>query len=116
MTQDNGKVMDDRLSALKKLEQIEIRVDERLRTDRMELLRKREAALKATIAAEQVKRQKRKEKDHIRLVVIVGEALIQQAARVPDFELMLGELLKSITDEKSRRFLSSMGYLQGIKV
>jgi hypothetical protein len=41
---------------------------------KIEALRKREAAIKAALAAEQVKQQKRKERDNARLASIIGAA------------------------------------------
>jgi hypothetical protein len=63
--------------------------------DRLEALRKREAALREAIAFEKVRQQKKNEKDDARLHSIIGEALVNNAALHPDFELMLKGILKS---------------------
>lgn len=75
-------------------------------------LRSREAALKQAIAEEQVRLQKRREKDRARLASIVGESLLGEAARVPDFALLLKQMLKNnVTDDKTARFVEQMGWL-----
>jgi hypothetical protein len=80
--------------------------------DKLAALRKREAALKAAIAQEQVRQQKLKEKRHTRLAAVVGEALLQEAARVPDFELLLKQTLKkAVRDDKAVKFLTEMRWL-----
>jgi uncharacterized membrane protein len=80
--------------------------------NRLAALRNREAALKQAIAEEQVRLQKRREKDRARLALIVGEALLGEAARVPDFALLLKQTLKkNVTDDKTARFVEQMGWL-----
>jgi hypothetical protein len=80
-------------------------------TNRLTALRKREAALKAAIAQEQVWQQKLKEKKHARLAAIVGDALLQEAARVQDFRLLLRQTLKkAVVDEKAIKFLVEMDW------
>jgi len=80
--------------------------------ERIEALRKREQAIKAAIAAEQVRRQKRREKDDGRLFSIVGAALVQNAAQSPDFRLMLKQVLQSAAlRESDRAFLAGKGWL-----
>lgn len=75
-------------------------------------LKQREAALKAAIAAEQVRQQKRREKDRERLAKTVGIAVLDEAARVPDFELLLKQTLKkTVKDEKAAKFLVEMRWL-----
>ena len=65
--------------------------------NRIEALRKREQALKAAIAQEKVRQQKRDEKDAARLHSIVGRALLENAAKHADFELMLKSILQANT-------------------
>jgi hypothetical protein len=80
--------------------------------NRLAALREREAALRKAIATEQVRLQKRREKDRARLTSIVGEALLGEAARVPDFALLLKQMLKkNVTDDKTARFVEQMGWL-----
>ncbi len=78
----------------------------------LDALRKKEAALKAAIATEKVKQQKRQEKDDARLFSIVGAALVQNAAQSPDFRLMLKQVLQSAAlRETDRAFLAGKGWL-----
>jgi hypothetical protein len=83
------------------------------RTEKLDALRKREAALKAAIAAEQVKQQKAKEKLQAREFFAVGEALCMYAAQAPEFhstlKAMLGAAVAAI-DEPTKRFLCSRGW------
>ena len=80
--------------------------------ERIEALRKREQAIKAAIAAEQVRRQKRKDKEDARLFSIVGAALVQNAVQSPDFRLMLKQVLQSATlRETDRVFLAGKGWV-----
>ena len=79
---------------------------------KLEALRKREAAIKAAIAAEKVREQKRKEKMDARVFAIVGEALTRQAERSPDFRLMLRQVLQSAElRDTDRAFLAGNGWL-----
>ncbi len=79
---------------------------------RLEALRQREAALKAAIAAEKVRQQKRKEKMDARVFAIVGEALTRYAERSPDFRLMLRQVLQSAElRDTERAFLAANGWL-----
>jgi hypothetical protein len=82
-------------------------------SSRIETLRQREAALKAAIAEEKVRQQKREEKEDARLHSIVGATLIHNARQHPDFELMLkGVLAKStkLTDAETK-LLRAKGWL-----
>jgi hypothetical protein len=79
---------------------------------KLEALRKREAALKAKIAAQQVQNQKAKAKLDAREFATVGEALVKYAAQSPDFHLMLKQVLASaVTDEAARKFLAGRGWM-----
>lgn len=79
---------------------------------RIDALRKREAALKAAIAAEKVRQQKRKEKDDARVFAVMGEALARTAERSPDFRLMLKQVLQSADlRDTDRAFLAGKGWL-----
>lgn len=80
--------------------------------DRIDALLRREAALKAAIAQEKVRRQKRKEKDDARLFSIVGAALVQNAEQAPDFRLMLKQVLQAAElRDSDRAFLTGKGWL-----
>lgn len=79
---------------------------------RLETLRKREQALRAKIAAEKVRQQKRKAKDDARVFQIVGEALTRYAGQSPEFRLMLKQVLESAAlRETERAFLAGKGWL-----
>ncbi len=79
---------------------------------RLEALRKKEAALRAAIATERVRQQKRKEKEDARLFSIVGAALVQNAAKAPDFQLMLKQVLRAADmRDTDRAFLAGKGWL-----
>ena len=80
--------------------------------ERIDALLRREAAIKAAIAAEKVREQKRKEKTDARVFAIVGEALTRQAERSPDFRLMLRQVLQSAElRDTDRAFLAGNGWL-----
>lgn len=79
---------------------------------KIEALRKREAAIKAALAAEQVKQQKRKERDNARLASIIGAALIDNCLRQPE---SVGGMVKQILAasslrEADRAFLAGKGW------
>ena len=79
---------------------------------KIEALRKREAALKAAIAAEQVKQQKVKAKLQAREFATVGEALCKYAAQSAEFRLMLQQVLQSaVMGDAERKFLAGRGWL-----
>jgi len=80
---------------------------------KLEALRKREAALKAAIAMEKIRQQKRDEKDASRLHSIIGQALVQSAREHSDFELMLKGILKSASTlgDSEKKLLRAKGWL-----
>ena len=79
---------------------------------KLDALLKREQALKAAIAQEKVRQQARQLKDQARLAAVVGRALLDHGAKVPDFELLIKQTLKTaVKDPSSREFLSSLGWL-----
>jgi hypothetical protein len=83
-----------------------------MRSDRIEILRRREAALKSAIAAEQVKQQQIKARLDAREFATVGEALVKYAGQSPDFKLMLKQVLAAaVTDETALKFLAGRGWL-----
>jgi hypothetical protein len=80
--------------------------------DRLTALRIRQARLNATIAAEIVLEQKRKARERKRHIEIIGEALLEEAERSPNLKTMLKQTLNTaVVDEKSRRLLSTLGWL-----
>jgi hypothetical protein len=79
---------------------------------RLEALREREQKLKQAIAAELLREQKRKAREHERLVGIIGQAILDEATRSTNFKLMLKQTLNSaVVDEKSRQLLSNLGWI-----
>jgi len=82
------------------------------KTDRLAALQSRERAMHQAVAEERVRQRQLKEKKYARLAAIVDAALLEEAARVADFELLLRQTLKkAIKDEKAAKFLTEMGWL-----
>jgi len=82
------------------------------RNGRIELLRKREAEIRAAIAAETVKRKRREFKELERLKNVIGGALLATAAEDPAFAVHLKERLqKAALVESETNFLRSKGWL-----
>ena len=81
--------------------------------ERIELLKKREAEIRAKLAAERVKQQKREWREYERLKNIVGGALLANAVDNADFELMLKGVLKTtpIAAESDKKLLQTKGWL-----
>lgn len=78
---------------------------------KLDELRRREQALKAAIAQEKVKEQKRKDKENARLFSVLGEALAHYATKSPDFKLMLKQVLQSAElRDTDRAFLTGKGW------
>ena len=82
---------------------------------KLDALRKREAALKAAIAAEQVRQQKAKAKLQAREFSVVGEALCRYAAQSPEFKTMLSQVLPvalaATGNGKAEEFLKGRGWV-----
>jgi len=82
------------------------------RNGRIELLRKREAEIRAAIAAETVKRKKREFRDLEKLKTVIGGALLCSASEDATFALHLKERLqKAAIVESEKNFLRSKGWL-----
>jgi hypothetical protein len=80
--------------------------------DRLSALKERERALRAAIAVELEREQKRKARERDRLVRIVGSALLEEAARSPNFKIMLKQTLNTaVVNEKFRTLLAKLGWL-----
>ena len=78
----------------------------------LEALRRKEVALRETIAAAKVRRQKLMGKEDARLFSIAGEAVIRSAKRSPQFELMLKQVFQSAEmRDTDRAFLAGKGWL-----
>jgi hypothetical protein len=79
---------------------------------KLETLRRREAALKAAIAAEKVRQQKKREKDEAHEASVIGEALLRYSRQMPDFRLMLKQVLATAElSDSNRAFLAGKGWL-----
>lgn len=80
---------------------------------RLDALRKREAALRNAILIEKVRQQKKDERDDARLHLIIGAALLHNAKKHTDFELMLRSVLASVTtfSDGETRLLKTKGWL-----
>jgi len=79
---------------------------------KLDALRKREAAIRAAIAAERVKQQRQQARARAKLVEIVGSALVEQAASSPDLHLMLKQILGgAVTEPAARHFLEEKGFI-----
>lgn len=79
-------------------------------TDRLEQLRRKEAALRSAIAEEKVRQQKRAEKDHAQLASIIGECLLADLEVDPKLGLLLEESLKRNASPRKAEFLKSQGW------
>ena len=82
-------------------------------SDRIEFLKLKERELRARIFAERVRQQKQREKDTARLCSIIGTALVQNAAKHPDFELMLKGVLQTTASfsDSEKKLLKARGWL-----
>lgn len=88
------------------------RLKEEMNNDRIATLRMRQARLNATISAEIALEQKRKARDRKRLIELIGTALLEEAARVPNLKVSLKQTLSTaVVDGKSRRLLTTFGWL-----
>ena len=82
------------------------------RNGRIEFLRKREAEIRAAIAAETVKRKKREFRELEKLKTVIGGALLCSASEDATFALHLRERLqKAAIVESEKNFLRSKGWL-----
>ncbi|MGH9444125.1 MAG: hypothetical protein ACRD3O_00020 [Terriglobia bacterium] len=80
---------------------------------RIEFLQQRKREIDARLAAEQMKRRRREDKENARLFRIVGAALVDHAAQNADgFGLMLRQVLgNTVTDSKAVALLRRKGML-----
>jgi len=79
---------------------------------RIELLKKREAEIRAAIAAETVKRKKREFRELEKLKTVIGGALLATAAEDPTFAAHLKERLqKAALVESEKNFLRAKGWV-----
>jgi hypothetical protein len=80
--------------------------------NRIGALLRREAALKAAIASEKVREQKRREKERERLCSLVGEICVRDGEETPDYKAMLIRVIEGADlSDADRTFLARMGWL-----
>jgi hypothetical protein len=80
--------------------------------DKIEALRKREAEIRAKIAAEETKRRKRDEKELNRIKLLVGGAFLADVEKNPDTRAGVVTVLeRAIVAPKDRAFLKEKGWL-----
>jgi hypothetical protein len=78
---------------------------------KLDILREREGDLRAQIAAEVKRRQKRQLREFTRLRAIVGGAVVAIAERDPDFKATVGQSLRAADiAPNDRAFLKSKGW------
>jgi hypothetical protein len=78
---------------------------------RLAILREREKELRTQIASEQTRLARRKKRDDSKEHFIVGRELVGNAAKSPEFRLMLSQVLTtSLIDDRERRFLAARGW------
>lgn len=79
---------------------------------RLVVLRQREIALKAAIAEERVRQEKRIERENARLAMIIGSVLVREADGTTEFRDMLTRILRgSDISESDRTFLEKRHWL-----
>lgn len=72
---------------------------------RLDALKKRETEIRARIAQEKVRQQKREEKEQDRVEQIVGHAVVALAANDPKFADLLKPALLSVTADGEKNLL-----------
>ena len=82
----------------------------RTSSERLEALRKKEAALKEAIAEEKVRQQKRDEKEQARLASIIGECVLADIETNPQLGLLVEASLKRNSNPRAAEFLKSRGW------
>jgi hypothetical protein len=78
--------------------------------DRITALLRRETALKAAIAAEKVRRQKRCERERARLASVIGECLLADLDANPQLGLLIEDSLKRKASPRDAEFLRTKGF------
>jgi hypothetical protein len=78
--------------------------------DRLEALRKREAALRLLIAREQTLELKRKQKDRARHAAIVGACLLADLEQYPELKTVFEQSLKRTATGRDLEYLQSKGW------
>jgi hypothetical protein len=78
--------------------------------DRLDALRQREAALREQIAAEKIRLERRKQKDHLRHSLIVGTCFLAQLEEDPNMGRLLEETLQRFSNPRDAEFLRTCGW------
>jgi hypothetical protein len=79
---------------------------------KLDTLLKKEAALRAAIAAEKVRRQKRAEKDDARMNSIVGRVAVAEARQDSDLKIRIrAAMQKAELAEAERKLARAKGWL-----
>jgi glutamine synthetase adenylyltransferase len=78
--------------------------------ERIELLKKREAALRLLIAREQTLQLKRKEKERARLAAMVGACLLADMEDHPEVREAILQSLRRTATERDIAFLKTKGW------
>jgi predicted phage tail protein len=81
------------------------------KAENLEALKKKQAQLKARIAAIEAKQKANQRKEDTRLKIIIGAALMADAALHPDTAAFLAAVLRrAVTAERDREFLKRKGW------
>jgi pantoate kinase len=78
--------------------------------DKLETLRKKEAALKEAIALEKIRQQKRLEKERARLASAIGECVLADLETNPQLRQFLEESLKRNANPHVAELLRARGW------
>jgi hypothetical protein len=78
--------------------------------EQLAALAKREAGIRAKIAALREQGRKREQQNAEEEQSIVGRAVVAAAALSPEFKLAVAHVLVNVSDEKERRFLADRGW------
>lgn len=80
---------------------------------RIEALRKRQAALREQMARELVRQQKKNERDDAKLHAVIGATLARNISEHPELEVMVKAILKSTNtfSDSEKKLLLSKGWM-----
>jgi hypothetical protein len=86
------------------------------KTEKLEALKKKQGQLKAQIAALEAKEKANQRKEDTRLKIIIGAALMADAALHPDTAAFLASVLRrAVTADRDRALLQNKGWLDDTK-
>jgi hypothetical protein len=77
---------------------------------KLESLHRREQALRAAIAEEKVRRQKKAEKERARTAIVLGECLLVDLEANPQLGPLIEESLKRKASPRDAEFLRARGW------